>query len=557
MALKREDRLSPSALRAEVRRLRSVILRSKDAQAITELECYREELVAQQKELIESQRLLELSRDRYADLFDFAPVAYLLLDLNGTIEDINLTGARLLRREPIRLIGFPFLTHVIPADRKAYLDHLMKWRRGASFGSVELTLKTRSGHTMPVAMSCRVRPHGNHAPLYLHAVLVDLTERKDAEAAADRIRDERRRSVAASEAKDRFLAVLSHELRTPLAPVLLTLGSLRKRGVPETLAPSLEMIRRNVQLEADLIDDLLDVTRITRGKLHLELMTVDVHAAVEDVVGMLADELRSTGLHVALHLDATAHHVYGDSTRLRQVLWNLLENAIRHTSRGGEITVRSSEPAAGMLRIEVADNGTGIDPRHLARVFEPFEQAESERGIGLGLGLAICKGIVEAHGGDISALSRGEGTGATFMIALPTASPPPAIVAPPAHQAVANGRRILVVEDDHDNAMAIADMLSVHGHAVTLAGSVHEALAHSREGFDVVVSDIGLPDGTGRDLIRQLNANGTVRGIALTGYGSARDLARDTEAGFSRHLTKPVDPDDLLRAIDELTTSAG
>src|SRR5215470_13023488 len=185
MAPKREDTMSPSGLRAEVRRLRSVIARSKDAQAITELECYREELVEQQNELIESQRLLELSRDRYADLFDFAPVPYLLLDLNGTIEDINLTGARLLRTERARLIGFPLLTYVIPADRKAYLDHLTKWRRGARFGPVELTLKTRSGHTAPVEISCKVRPHGSHAPVYLHAVLVDLTERRNAEAAEE------------------------------------------------------------------------------------------------------------------------------------------------------------------------------------------------------------------------------------------------------------------------------------------------------------------------------------------------------------------------------------
>lgn len=218
----------------------------------------------------------------------------------------------------------------------------------------------------------------------------------------------------------------------------------------------------------------------------------------------------------------------------------------------GSIRIASVNPAAGRLVVTMSDTGAGISRAMLAGIFNPFEPAGEPalRAPGLGLGLATCKAIIEAHGGRITADSAGIGCGATFTIelatiAVPAATRPPEPVGRPAH-------RILLVEDNRDNATAIAELLRVHGHQVDVADSISAALERAKCGFDVLVSDIGLPDGTGRDLMRQLRSSGPVRGIALTGYGSDADVSNSMDAGFACHLTKPVDPDRLLAAIDEL-----
>jgi CheY-like chemotaxis protein len=244
---------------------------------------------------------------------------------------------------------------------------------------------------------------------------------------------------------------------------------------------------------------------------------------------------------VLLELDAAASHVRGDATRLRQVVWNLLSNAIDHTPSGGEIRLRSRNLADGSLVIEVSDSGEGIDPADLGRIFSPFEQSAGgmRGGGGLGLGLSICRGIVDAHGGRISAYSDGLGKGTTLVVELPTvaAAKTRRATRPRGPSRNGQGRKILVVEDNMDNATALAELLQVHGYAVSVAGSVQDALNRAHEGFDVVVSDIGLPDGTGRDLIRALGRERPVKGIALSGYGADADVQRNAEAGFTRHLT--------------------
>src|SRR5581483_2867589 len=260
--------------------------------------------------------------------------------------------------------------------------------------------------------------------------------------------------------------------------------------VPGALAPTVEMIRRNVELEARLIDDLLDVTRITQGKLRLTLQPEDLHAIVEDVVALCAEEVRAAGVQVSLEIAADASHVSGEATRLRQVVWNLLKNAIRHTPRGGRITIRSVNPAPGRVVLEVCDTGTGIEAATLERLFRPFEQGPEEgpHSAGLGLGLAICRGIVEAHGGGIAAASDGRDRGARFTVELATVGAPTPAIRPArrATRSTPRPKKVLLVEDNRDNATAIAELLRVHGYEVEVADSVRAAVEQARSGFDVL-----------------------------------------------------------------------
>ena len=529
-----------------------------------ERQTFSEEMAAQQDALLKSQKLLEASTARYTDLFDFAPTGFVLLDRQGTIVEANLTFAGVVGLERQRLVGYPFSIVVARSQKRAFLNYMLRCRRGSGPVVTEIDLHGYARDTtIPVELTTRrMTPMRPELEVFQMAVL-DLRERRRAEDERRRVEDERRRLEhqeqlmrAASEAKDRFIAILSHELRTPLTPIVLALASLEREGVvPPALGPTIAMVRRNVELEARLIDDLLDVSRIAQGKLRLAFDTVDLHGIIDEVVGLCADEARQAGIRVAFRLAASAHYVRGDATRLRQVVWNLLRNAIRYTPGGGTVSIESCDADSGRLAVAVTDTGAGIPRDMVSRVFLPFEQAGdgAERGSGLGLGLAICKGIVDAHGGTIAVASDGANRGATFTIELATVPAVPS-AAPAARQPAprTDGRRVLLVEDNRDNAEAIGGLLAAYGYKVTYAGSVAAALRQAEQGFDVLVSDIGLPDGTGRDLVRQLCTRGDVRAIALTGYGTDQDVRRNSEAGFARHLTKPVDPAHLLTAIAEL-----
>jgi len=377
-----------------------------------------------------------------------------------------------------------------------------------------------------------------------------------------REREARAEAEAASEAKDRFLATLSHELRTPLTPVLAVVSSLEAEGrIPPALRRSLDVIRRNVELEARLIDDLLDLTRIVRGKLELHPEVTDVLKVAEHTLEICCEQEMAAGrLRVVRDLRAADHRLWADPSRLTQVLWNLVNNAVKFTPAGGLVTVRSWSEE-GRLVLQVADTGIGIDPEVLPHVFGAFEQGRSRspRGLGgLGLGLAISKAIVEMHGGSLTAESEGLGRGATFTVALPASLPKaePAAAKPPEEiespKSTSRNLDILLVEDHADTAEAMADLLSLIGHRVTLAGTVAEALsAAGRDRFDLVVSDLGLPDGSGLDVMRAL-AGGGLPGIALSGYGMEEDVRQSLEAGFRKHLTKPVNLQRLEAAIRDV-----
>ncbi|HYG65303.1 MAG TPA: ATP-binding protein, partial [Thermoanaerobaculia bacterium] len=288
----------------------------------------------------------------------------------------------------------------------------------------------------------------------------------------------------ASRAKDQFLAVLSHELRTPLTPVLAAAQLLEMdRDLPARHRDSLAMIRRNVQLEARLIDDLLDLTRIARGKLELQLASVDVHEKIRLVVRMLEAEAAAKPVSVAVHLEAARPLVTGDAARIQQVLWNLIKNSVKFTPPEGGVQIRTWDSPEGRLRVEVRDTGVGIDPEVLPRIFDAFEQGGSSvtrQFGGLGLGLAISKSLVDLHGGTLTAASEGPGRGATFTLELPALIPDATTAAGAAAAAPAppenRGARLLLVEDHLDTADAMARLLGSFGYDVRVAGTVASAL---------------------------------------------------------------------------------
>ena len=373
---------------------------------------------------------------------------------------------------------------------------------------------------------------------------------------------ERVERLAASEAalresnrrKDEFLAALSHELRTPLTPVLMTVAALETDPrIPEDVRLELKMVHRNVELEVRLIDDLLDSARITQGKLPLDLRMQDAHARISDVVRICRDEIAEKRLNLVLEMRAERHCVPSDGDRLQQVLWNLVKNAVKFTPEGGTVRVRTEDAAGNRLAIRVIDSGIGIESQLLPHVFNVFEQGGGEttkRFGGLGLGLAISKAVVEAHGGTLTAFSEGRDRGATFTVELAGADFPAEATGETPGTAGCGQRalRILLVEDHKDTSRIMARMLTGIGHTVTTAETVAEALATAGSSeFDLVISDLGLPDGSGLDLMRQLRP---LPGIALTGYGMDEDVTKTREVGFIAHLTKPVDMRQLEAAIE-------
>jgi CheY-like chemotaxis protein len=394
---------------------------------------------------------------------------------------------------------------------------------------------------------------------------IDVSDRQRAQEELERAHREAR---AANEAKDRFLATLSHELRTPLTPVLAVLSRLETDPGLGSRAADLATIRRNVELEARLIDDLLDLTRVTSGKLELHRREVDLRQILEHALATIERELQEKRLRLEVALAEADHRLWADAPRLTQVFWNLLSNAVKFTPPGGGIRVSSAvEPLARELIVEVRDTGIGIETDVLPRIFEAFEQTDrriTRKFGGLGLGLAVSRAIVDLHGGRLAASSEGRGHGAVLTVRLPLGgvqedleetgiwrAHPPAV--PPRPD---RALRILLVEDHEDTAQAMADLLELLGHEVTLAGSVASALAtaeavHDR-GIDLVVSDLGLPDGSGQDLMRELIRLYGWKGIALSGYGMEEDVRRSREAGFARHLTKPVDLEALRAAIRQV-----
>jgi PAS domain S-box-containing protein len=383
-------------------------------------------------------------------------------------------------------------------------------------------------------------------------------------AAREEARRAKEEAERANGAKDNFLATLSHELRTPLTPVLLCAAALEQEpAIEPQFRQQLGTMRRNIELEARLIDDLLDATSVSHGKLRVSVSgAIDVHSLLTHTEQIVRSDALAKPVQLHLILTASEHHVAGDAARLHQVFWNLLKNAIKFTPEGGHITVRTTNPSSGQLVLTVADSGIGIDQQTLPLIFRPFEQGKiggSKAFGGLGIGLSISKAIVELHGGTIRAESAGLGRGAVFTVDLSTVAPPSTtqVLATRSTQSHRQLYRLLVVEDHEPTLAVLADLLRRHGHDVGTANSVDSALllASSRP-FDFVISDLGLPDGDGVDLMRQLTSDHGLRGIALSGYGMEQDFAKTKQAGFLAHLVKPVNFEELDRTLQQFAATA-
>jgi len=393
------------------------------------------------------------------------------------------------------------------------------------------------------------------------ALAAGMAERRRAEAA---IEQQRATIEAANRTKDNFLAMLSHELRTPLTPVLAALDALKTESTaPEELKATLAMMRRNIELESQLIDDLLDLTRITKDKLQLQFESVDAHQAISNAAEMCAAEASAKKIQVLFDLQATDFHVMADPAKFQQIIWNLTKNAIKFTGENGALTITSANHLPNILTIGVTDTGIGIEPEIMERIFNPFEQGDrsfQRRFGGLGLGLTISKSLAQAHGASLVAKSEGRGRGATFLLTMKTVGleDAPSKSAAVFAQTSPSPLRILLVDDHPDTCAALERLLTLRGHHVATANSVRAAReAGDKNQFDLLISDVGLPDGNGTELLQHLRTKFDIRGIAISGFGMDSDITKSLDAGFFAHLVKPVKLEKLEAAIQQAMANAG
>ena len=525
----------------------------KDA-ALRALQDENDRLKAENDDLLETQRQLESTRQHYSELFHHASMAWLTIDALGTVKNLNLVAITLVGVGRAHLVGSSLSTSIHPDDRPRLRDHLRAARDGSAVQQCDLRLASRDSEPIPVRLSTR-RAEAEDGSFVV--ALQDLRQHYAAQAERERLAQAEREARAQNQAKDTFIAMLSHELRTPLTPVLAAASALSdSEELPEDLRRALTIIRRNVATEVQLIDDLLDLTRITHGKMRVNKQPLDLHQVVRDVANAAQRDAQLAQLELTLDLRAVHSWVTGDTTRLQQVFNNLLRNSIKFTPSGGRVEIRSWNRDDQLL-IEVSDNGRGIETDTLPRLFQPFEQALQESmgsAKGLGLGLPICRGILEQHQATITASSPGLGRGARFVVAIAAIDRPlecaqtPSVIPPPPSRTL----RVLLVEDHEDTAEIFERLLRRGGYVVHVANSVQSALAVEPDAFDLLLSDLGLSDGSGLDLMRELRKTGDVKGIALSGYGTEEDVRASKEAGFALHLTKPVDFKVLLAAIARL-----
>jgi signal transduction histidine kinase/ActR/RegA family two-component response regulator len=527
--------------------------------AMEELRIFDAELQVQNEELLDSRARVEESQKKYFRHYDLAPVGLIRLDHEGLILDANLLGAQMLdvNRLQLHALPRPFLGHVTPDSLAIFQQNLASAVASGKMETCELSLRNGTGHETFVRMQS-VTSRGERDERDFYITLTDLTERREIE---QKLELQKILAEAAVASKELLLGMLSHELRTPLTPLIAILEDLASD--PRRSAEDLEtfaIMRRNLDLEIHLIDDLLDVTRITGGKLQLRRETIDVHLCLQRAIGICQAEIDGKGLQLTIELGALRQFVDGDVRRLQQVFWNLIKNAVKFTPAGGQIAIETRCDQASNLTVEFRDTGIGIESWPLGRIFDPFFQVGHslrQRTGGLGLGLAICKAITEAHGGTLTATSAGLGKGTTFRVELATVAEPHievgVLTTDTATPARREGLRLLLVEDHDDTREILARLLSRRGYDVEAARDAREARSlSSGRNFDLLVSDLSLPDATGCKLLEELSAKHGLRGIAMSGFSSNADQAQSKKAGFLEHLVKPIDAKALDAAIQRV-----
>jgi PAS domain S-box-containing protein len=507
----------------------------------------------------QAEAALHESEERFRQLANTVPSFVWIASPDGSVDYLNDRWYAYTGHASRQALGFGWTEAVHPEDRERTLLIWESARRREGFYEVEMRYRRKDGEYRWFMTRAEPRRDASGQVVSWFGTGHDVHDRKLAE-----------------EAKDRFLATLSHELRTPLTPVLAVTASLEEDlRLPADVRSALAMVRRNVELEARLIDDLLDLTRIAKGKLQLQGGVTDARRILEHAVETSTRDLEAKGVRLVTGLAAESALLWADAPRLTQVFWNLLQNACKFTPAGGTVWLRSrleedGEPLGRWIAVEVSDTGIGIEPELLPRIFDAFEQGRPDvtrRFGGLGLGLAISQAIVELHGGILTAASEGPGRGATFTVRLPLRDGVPQAAPEPESPKIQNPQslHLLLVEDHADTSEAMAELLRAMGHRVKTAGTVAEARAAAAEAqsgadggrIDLVVSDLGLPDGNGFDLMRELSTRFGLKGVALSGYGMEEDVRRSREAGFERHLTKPISPQALRAVIREIAETGG
>jgi PAS domain S-box-containing protein len=514
-------------------------------------------------DITENKRTEEVSR-RLAAIVESSVDAIISKDLNGIVATWNRGAERLFGFTAAEMVGKP-ISLLIPSEHANEEPGILeRIRRGERLDAYETVRRRKDGSLVEVALTISPIKDALGNIIGASKIARDITGQKQAARELERSHQE---AVAASRAKDDFLAALSHELRTPLNPVLLLASAaVENPDLTPELRAQFTTIRNNVELEARLIDDLLDITRIRHGKLSLNLGLVDAHALLREAFEPVRPEFDRKNIALRLQLEAEHFRVKGDAIRLRQVIWNVLRNAVKFTPAGGRVVLTTHpNTETGKLIISISDTGMGMTASELTRAFEAFTQGEHGKGKGspfggLGLGLAISRTLMEAHSGTICASSAGRNQGSTFTITLPLATE--SVGADLASRGdgsrpqVMGARRpdlvkILLVEDHEPTRTVLAQLLTRRRYQVETAASAAEARALAREqAFHLLISDLGLPDGDGLDLMKELQAhNQELQGIALTGYGMEQDIARSLEAGFASHLIKPVSVESLENAL--------
>lgn len=463
-----------------------------------------------------------------------------------------------------------YVTHQITADSDVCDPEWARREGLTTFAGFPLIYESKVLGVLAILSRRRLEPRPLRELSLSADAIALLVQRKHAD--DERVQllqqtmESRNAALAASRAKDDFLATLSHELRTPLNPVmLLASDGAENADFPPAVRSVFETIRNNVSLEARLIDDLLDLTRIAHGKLALHLQPMDLNATVIDAIRIVSANVAPNTIRLVQEVEKTPAVISGDAMRLQQVFWNILNNAMKFTPSGGTVTVRTRTEKRQVC-VEISDTGIGLQSEDLKRIFDPFSQIECRKG-GLGLGLAISRQLLELHRGSIRAESDGPGRGSTFVVELPlapsgtmpakarAAQPAPGADSAPPHRPPLS---LLLVEDHASTRTTLNMLLSRRGFLTTTAASVAEARACIAEKrFDILISDLGLPDGHGHDLLAEFRqAQPHLIGVALSGYGSEEDRARSHAAGYSNHLVKPVSIADLNVVIEHVLATA-
>jgi PAS domain S-box-containing protein len=512
-----------------------------------------------------------------AAIVESAEDAIISKTLDSTITSWNRGAERVFGYTAEEVIG-KSVTILIPPDHPDEEPSILaRLRKGERIEHYETVRITKDGRLIDVSLTVSPIRDGSGRIIGASKIARDITDRKKAELrlqeALQAAEAARTQAERASRLKDEFLATVSHELRTPLTSMLGWVRMLRQGRLSETAAKNaIEVIDRNARSQAQLIEDLLDISRIVSGKMHFDIKPLELSPVVNAAVESLRPAADAKNISVRLIIDPSAGIVAGDYERLQQVVWNLLSNAVKFTPRGGHIEIQLLRDESN-VQIIVTDNGKGIKPEFLPHAFDRFTQADSSttRSFGgLGMGLAIVKSIIEMHGGTVEAFSKGEGTGATFKVSLPiTDANQVRLVRRAEAEALPElrsreyppelaGLRVMVVDDEMDTCEMVCTSLEQCGSDVRIVSSASEALAELDKWLpDVLIADISMPEVDGYELIRAVrerapHAGGKIPAVALTAMARIEDRVKALNAGYQMHVPKPVELDELRAIVASL-----